>query len=151
MALPLTGCMPLGCLLHPWGTSPPRPMWESHQPQKILVRNQRGNERKVPCKEHQILISFLPLFLEVWQDNSRKTEVERKPITEEVTAYKGEMEFAENKLQAFGSSLWRLACRWNPTRSWDLPAFQSASLNSARSHDPLGLGSHDPPDLEKGL
>lgn len=104
----------------------------------------------MPCKEHQILISFLPLFLEVWQDNSRRTELESKPITEEVTAYKGEMEFAENELQAFGSSLWKLACRWNPAQSWDLPVFQSASLSSARSHDSLGLGSHDPPDLEKG-
>lgn len=68
----------------------------------------------MPCREHQILISFLPLFLEVWEDNSRKAEVESKPIIEEATTYKGEMDFAENELQAFGSSLWKHASEVEP-------------------------------------
>lgn len=93
----------LGRLASPLGHQPPS-TWESHQPQRVLVRNQYRNACEVSRRKHRILISFLSLFLEVWEDNSRRAEVESKPIMEEAIAYKGEMECTENEVQAFGST-----------------------------------------------
>lgn len=96
------------------------------------MRNQYCNSCEVSHRKHQILISFLSLFLEVREDNSRRAEVESKPIKEEAIAYKGETERTENELQAFGST----PPGQRPTGSSDLPP---SNLPHLVQPDPMTL------------